>query len=124
MLSVNQFAVEAVNAATPSPRTTNVYNVQYNNKGTQQPSGKNNKGKKGEGNQNKPKPTNDAEGGKKEKKKVNFSCKLCKEDHLTYQFPLMEQDQKLLKQQPAVLKDRSPQGKNATSSNPKNVEGT
>ena len=45
----------------------------------QQPDGKKKKGKKGEGNQNqnKPKPVKNADGGKKEKKKVKFPCKLC-----------------------------------------------
>ena len=52
---------------------------------------------------------NSADGGKKEKKKVNFLCKLCHEDHLTQLFPLMEQAQNLLKtQQPAILKDPFP----------------
>ena len=71
------------------------------------------KGKKGEGNQNqnKPKPANNADGGKKEKKKVKFPCKLCQGDHLTHPCPLMEQAQKLLQTQPpAVLKDPFPQG--------------
>ena len=78
--------------------------------------GKRKKGKKVEGNQNKPKPTNNVDGGKKEKKKVKFPCKLCHEDHLTHQCPLMDQAQKLLKsQQPAVLKDPFPQGKNSAS---------
>ena len=57
------------------------------------------KGKKGEGNQNKPKPINNTDGGKKEKKKVNFPCKLCHEDHLAHKFPLIGQAQKLLKNQ-------------------------
>ena len=80
------------------------------------PVGKRKKGKKGEGNQNKPKPTNNVDGGEKEKKKVKFPCKLCQEYHLTHQCPLMDQDQKLLKtQQPSVLKDPFPQGHNSTS---------
>ena len=63
-------------------------------------------------------------GGKKEKKKVKFPGKLCQEDHLTYQCPLMKQAQKLLKQQPVVLKDPFLQVQNATLSDSKNVEGT
>ena len=52
----------------------------------------------------------------KEKKKVKFPCKLCQEDHLTHQFPLIDQAQKLIKnQQPAVLKDPFSQGQNAAS---------
>ena len=59
---------------------------------------------------------NNVDGGKKEKKKVKFPCKLCQEDHLTHLCPLMDQAQKLLKaQQPAVLKDPFPQGQNSAS---------
>ena len=47
---------------------------------------------------------------------MKFPCKLCQEDHLTHQFPLIDQAQKLLKnQQPTVLKDPFPQGENAAS---------
>ena len=88
---MKQSTVEVDNYTTPSPKNVNVYNAKSNQKGTQNPSGKKNKGKKREGNQNKPKPTNNAEGGKKEKKKVKFPCKLFHEDHLTYQCPLKEQ---------------------------------
>ena len=63
-----------------------------------------------------------ADGGKKENKKVKFPCKLCQEDHLTHLFPFMDQAQKLLKaQQPAVLKDPFPQGQNSASAS--NVAG-
>ena len=80
------------------------------------PVGKKKRGKKGEGNQNKQKPTNNADGGKKEKKKVKFPCNFCHEDHLTHQCPLMEQAQNLLKgQQSTVLKDPFPQGRNSAS---------
>ena len=65
---------EAAKAA-PSPQNANVF-AQTSQKGNKQPSGKKKKGKKGEGNQSKPKPTNNADGGKKEKKKVKFPCKL------------------------------------------------
>ena len=66
--------------ATPSPQNANVF-AQTSQKGNEQPDGKKKRGKKGEGNQNKQKPTNNADGGKKEKNKVKFSCKLCHEDH-------------------------------------------
>ena len=66
---MNQYAIVAVSASTPSPQTMNVYNTQYNQNGTQHPSMKKNKGKKGEGNQNKPKPINNGEGSKNKKKK-------------------------------------------------------
>ena len=66
--------------------------------------------------ENNPKPINNADGGKKEKKKVKFPCKLCQEDHLTHQCPLIDQAQKLLKnQQPTILNDPFPQGQNAAS---------
>ena len=67
--------VEAAKAA-PSPQNANVL-AQSSQKGNQQPDGKKKKGKKGEGNQNNPKPTNNIDGGKKENKKVKFPCKLC-----------------------------------------------
>ena len=99
----------------PHPQNANVFS-QSSQKGNQQPSGKNKKGKKGEGNQNKPKPTNNADGGKTDKKKVKFTCKLCQGDHLIHQCPLIDQSQKLLKtQQLVVLKDPFPQGHNSAS---------
>ena len=61
-LSVKHSTVEAAKVA-PSPQNANVF-AQSSQKGNQQPSGKKKKGKKGEGNQNKPKPTNNVDGGK------------------------------------------------------------
>ena len=62
---------------------------------------------------------NNDDGGKKDKKKMKFPYKLCQGDHLTHQFPLIDQAQKLLKnQQPVVLKDPFLQGQNfAATSN-------
>ena len=80
---------EAAKAA-PSPQNENVF-AQTSQKGNQQPGGKKKRGKKGERNQNKQKPANNADGGKKEKKKVKFPFKLCHEDHLSHLCPLMEQ---------------------------------
>ena len=74
-LSVKQSMVEVAKAA-PSPQNENVF-AQTSQKGNQHPDRKKKKGKKGEGNQNKQKLTNNADGGKKEKKKVKFPCKLC-----------------------------------------------
>ena len=106
--------VEAAKASS-SPQNVNVFS-ETSQKGNQHPGGKKKRGKKGEGNQNKQKPANNADWGKKEKKKVKFPCKLCHEDHLTHICPFMEQAQKLLKaQQPAVLKDPFPQGQNSAS---------
>jgi hypothetical protein len=85
-------------------------------KGTQQPRGKNKKGKdkKGGGNNNKNEKSDANVGGaKKEKKKVKFPCNICSEDHLTHQCPNMEEAQCLLvQQQPVVLKNPFPQGNN------------
>ena len=68
-----------------------------------------NKGKKGEGKQNNQTPTNNVEGEGEEKKNVKFPCNLFQGDHLTYQCPIMDHTQKLLKQkQPIVLKDPFP----------------
>ena len=101
-LSFKHSTVEVVKAA-PSPQNANVF-AQTSQKGNQQPDGKKKRGNKGEGNQNKQKPANSADGGKKKKKKVKFQCKLCHENHLTHLCPLMEQAQKLLKaQQLAIL---------------------
>ena len=88
-LSVKISTVEAAKDA-PSPLNANVF-AQSSQKGNQHPGGKKKKGKKGEGNQNKPKPTNNVDGGKKEKKKVKFPCKLCQENHLSHQCTLIDQ---------------------------------
>ena len=84
-------------------------------KGTQQPGGKNKKGKDkkgGEKNKNKNvKSDANVGGAKKEKKKVKFPCKICSDDHLTHQFPKMEEAQCLLVQQHhLVLKNLFPHG--------------
>ena len=68
--------MEAANAATHSPQSATVF-AQSSHKGNQQPDWKKKKGKKGEGNQNKQKTTNNAYGGKKYKNKVKFPYKLC-----------------------------------------------
>ena len=88
-LSIKHSMVE-VSKASPSPQNENVF-AQTSQKGNQQPGGKKKRGKKGEGNQNKKKPANNADGRKKENKKVEFPCKLWHEDHLTDICPLMEQ---------------------------------
>ena len=88
-LSIKHYMEEEAKAA-PSPQNANVF-AQTSQKGNQQPGGKKKRGKKGEGNQNKQRPTNNFDGGKKEKKKVKFPCNLCHEDHVTHLRPLMEQ---------------------------------
>ena len=62
-LSVKQSTAEVVKD-THSNQNANGF-AQSSQKGNQQPSGEKKKGKKGEGNQNKQKPTNNADGGKK-----------------------------------------------------------
>ena len=71
-LSVKQSTTEAAKAA-PSSQNANIF-AQTSQKGNQQPSGKNKKGKKGEGNQNKPKPTNnvDVGGGREEEGEISL----------------------------------------------------
>ena len=66
-LSVKHSTAEAAKAA-PSLQSANVF-AQTSQKGNQQPGGKKKRGKKGEGNQNKQKPANNVDGGKKENKK-------------------------------------------------------
>ena len=87
---MNQSEVEVVKVSTPSSQTTTIF-AQSSQKGNQQPGGKKKKGEKGEGNQNKQKPMNNADGGKKYKNKVKFPCKLYQGDHLTHQFHLIDQ---------------------------------
>lgn len=56
-----------------------------NPKGNQQSEGKRKpKNKKGKGDK---KDVNNVGKGKNEKRKVNFLCNLCMDDHLTHQFP-------------------------------------
>ena len=59
--SVKQYAVEVEKVSTPSPPSSFFFAQSYQ-KGNQQPSGKKKKGRKGEGNQNKQKPTNNVDG--------------------------------------------------------------
>ena len=62
-LSIKHSIVEAAKAS-PSPQNANVF-AKTSQKGNQQPNGKKKRGKKGEGNQKKQKPTNNPDGGKK-----------------------------------------------------------
>jgi hypothetical protein len=67
---------------------------------------KNNKGKGDK------KVMNNVGEGKNENRKVKFLCNICREDHLTHQFPRFEEAQTLLAQQePTVLTNPFPQGK-------------
>jgi hypothetical protein len=61
--------------------------------------------------------------GKKEKRKVKFPCKLCKDDHLTHLCPKLEEASRLLSQLPSVLTNPFPHNKHMASGsfNTKNV---
>jgi hypothetical protein len=80
-------------------------------KANQQTEGKKKqKNKKGKGDK---KAANNVGEGKTEKRKVKFPCKLCTDDHLTHLCPRLAEAQKLLaQQQPVVLTNPFPQGKN------------
>ena len=66
-LLIKHSIVEEAKAA-PSPQNANVF-AQTSQKGNQHPGGKKKRGKKGEGNQNKQKPTNNVDGGKKKRRR-------------------------------------------------------
>jgi hypothetical protein len=63
--------------------------------------------------------------GKNEKWKVKFMCNIFMNDHLTHQFPQLEESQKILaQQQVVVLRNPFPQGKNISqASSSRNVLG-
>jgi hypothetical protein len=83
-----------------------------NPKANQQPDGKKKQRKKGKGDK---KPTNNVGGGNIEKKKSKYPCNLCMEDHPTHLCPRLAEAQKLLaQQQPVVLTNPFPHGKNLT----------
>jgi hypothetical protein len=84
-LSIQQtVANQNAGSTAPVTQTSKVHSVQLTNpKGNQQPKGKRKaKGNKGKGDK---KVANNVGEGKNEKKKVNFLCKLCTDDHLTHQ---------------------------------------
>ena len=99
--------------AAPTTKTSGVHIVQSTNpKATQQPEGKKKQRKKGKGDK---KPIDNAGGGNTEKKKSKYLCNLCKENHSTHQCPQLVEAQKLLaQQQPIVLTNPFPHGKNLT----------
>jgi hypothetical protein len=104
-----------------------------NPNGNQQPGGNKKKGhnnhKVGE-NSNKPKDTNENIGsnvgeGKREKCKVNFSCNLCTDDHLTHLCPKLAEAARLLAQSPTMLTNPFPHNQHLAyiSSKSRNVVG-
>ena len=52
---------------------------------------------------------------KQNKHKVKFPCKLCKDDHLTYLCPRMDEASKFIAQGPAVLTNPLPHNQNMNS---------
>jgi hypothetical protein len=112
-LSIQQtVANQTPSLVAPATQMSDVQSVHsMNQKGNQQSKGKRkSKGKKGKGDK---KDVNNSDKGKNEKRKVKFPCKLCMDDHLTHQFPQLEEAQNLLKkQQPIVITNPFPQGKN------------
>ena len=97
-LSINQSASGKAMASSQPTQTVSVLLVQSSDqKGNQQPGrnrkkGRNNRrGGKMKENQNDDKNRENARGYKKSKRKVNFPCKLCGGDHITYFFPYIEE---------------------------------
>jgi hypothetical protein len=124
-LSIQQtVASQTPGSAAPATQMSDVHSVQsMNPKGNQQSEGKRkSKNKKGKGDK---KVVNNVGEGKNEKRKVKFLCNLCTDDHLTHQCPRLEEAQNLLaQQQPVVLTNPFPQGKNmAQASSSMNVPG-
>jgi hypothetical protein len=85
--------------------------------------GNNNNNNKGKDENNNDKPNNNVGEGKKEKRKVKFPCKLCKDDHLTHLCPKIEEASRLIAQQPTVLTNLFPHNQNMTlgASNTRNA---
>ena len=123
-LSLNQFALGQATTSSQPTQTANVLSVQSSDQnGNQQPrrnrkKGKNNNqkgGNKNENASNNNKNSQNAGGDKQAKHKVKFPCKLCKEDHLTYLCPRIDEASILLAQGPAVLTNPLPHNQNMNS---------
>ena len=91
-------------------------------KGNQQPRRNRKKGKNNHkgGNKNENANSNDnngrnAGGDRQAKCKVKFPCNLCKDDHLTYLCPHIDEASRFLAQGPAVLTNPLPHNKNMNS---------
>jgi hypothetical protein len=95
-LSIQQtVANQTLSSVAPVTQTSDVHGVQSKNpKGNQQIEGKR-KSKNKKGNRDN-KAANNVGDGKNEKRKVNFLCDLCMDDHLTHQCPQLEEFQNLL----------------------------
>jgi hypothetical protein len=120
----------STSSSTPT-QLTDVHSIKSsaNQNGNQQPRGNKRKGRgnncKGGKNNNKAKDdtNNDrsntsADEGKKEKQKVNFPCKICKDDHLTCLCPKIEESSRLLSQPHVVLTNLFPHNQHMSSGTP------
>jgi hypothetical protein len=83
--------------------------------GNNRKGGKNNNNNKSKDDNNNDKSNNNVGEGKKEKRKVKFPCKLCKDDHLTHLCPKIEEASRLIMQQPVVLTNPFPHNQNMAS---------
>ena len=98
-MSINQSASRQATASSQPTQMVSVLLLQSSNqKGNQQPrrnkkKGKNNckGGHRNENDNNNGKNARDAGGDKQVKRKVKFPYKLCKDDHLTYLCPCIEE---------------------------------
>jgi hypothetical protein len=78
-------ASQTTGSDAPPTQKSDVHNVKTTNpKATQQPDKKKKQWKKGKGDK---KPIDNVGKGDNEKNKSKYPCNLCKEDHLTHQFP-------------------------------------
>jgi hypothetical protein len=128
-LSLSQPVVGKASTSSSTPtQSIDVHFVQSstNPNGNQQPGGNKRKGRgnnrKGGKNKNKSKDgtnndrsNNNASEGKKEKKKVNFPCKIFKVDLLAHLFPKIEEASRLLSQPHTVLTNPFPHNQHMAS---------
>ena len=120
---LNQSTSGKATASSQPAQTTNVLSVQSSDqKGNQQPRRNRKKGKNNRkgGNKNENANSNDkngqnARGDKQAKRKVKFPCKLCKDDHLTYLCPRIDEASRFLAQGLAVLTNPLPHNHNMNS---------
>jgi hypothetical protein len=126
-LSLNPYVAGQATTSSSTTPSVDVHSVQSssNPNGDQQPRGNKKKGRgnnhkggknnKAKDNNNNDKSNSNASEGKKEKRKVKFPCKLCKDDHLTHLCPKIEEFLRLIALQPVVLTNPFPHNQNMTS---------
>jgi hypothetical protein len=124
-LSIQQTTTnQTFGSVVPPTQMSDVHSVHSTNpKANQQPEGKKKQwNKKGKGDK---KDNNNVGRGKTEKRNSKYPCNLCTKDHPTHLFPRLAEAQKLLvKQQPVVLTNPFPHGKNmAQASTSSSMEG-